>query len=248
MLRNVWLMLLLASLLFSACKKDDTPAVDYIINGVHDVRLNVSGTNTLAVALAQTIGTRETVTLSVAGLPSGVAVDISPETGVPAFASTLTFSTDGTTLPHTYPMQLVVSSSSTSKSYNFNLIVPTLSFWVADGTTFSGDSIIRSISGGQPNLYAMDASGNNGVSFRFLNQFPVANGTYNIVSNAASSNDVVIDVVLGGGTGVFRSTGAGNPRATITVNNGKLTIKIPEIQVKDIFGNDVITLSGTIRE
>lgn len=248
MLRKVWLACLLAPLLFSSCKKDDTPAVDYIINGVHDVTLNASGSNTLAVALAQTSGAQETVNLSVAGLPLGVAVDISPKSGVPAFASMLTFSTDGTTLPNTYPMQLVASSISTSKSYNFNLIVPKLSFWVADGTTFTGDSTFRNMSGGQPNFFAMDASGNNGVAFTFKNQFPGGNGTYNIVSSLTNGDDVVIDVVLGGGTSVFESTGAGKPKATITVNNGKMTINIPQIQMKDVFGTDVITLSGTIRE
>lgn len=109
----------------AACGKDNdsTPGNQFIINGVHDVSMDSTGGNIMPVGVALTSGVQEQVTLSVTGLPLGITADIKPANGTPAFGSVITFNRAGTVTGGTYPLKLVGTSASYTKSYDFSLVV-----------------------------------------------------------------------------------------------------------------------------
>ena len=63
-------MVMCSSLL--SCKKEETHAMDFTIDGVHDVALEENGLSVLDIHLEPTTATSEQVSLSVEGVPQGL--------------------------------------------------------------------------------------------------------------------------------------------------------------------------------
>lgn len=101
-----------------------TTAFDYNVNGVSDVNVQQGNSGSLSLAVNKTSGTAETVNLAIDGLPAGATASFSPTSGMPNFSSTLTINTTAGLAAGTYPVSVKSSSASTTtKTYNFNLVV-----------------------------------------------------------------------------------------------------------------------------
>src|ERR1044072_9453047 len=144
MFRKTFYALLLVPMIFTACKKSDKTN-DFVINGIHDVDLGATttGGNILALAIVQGSGAQEPVTITVTNLPGGITADITPASGTPSFSSSITFKQSGNATAGTYPIHIVGTSASYSKSYDLNLTVPSLNGFVLGGTTYRTSSLQR---------------------------------------------------------------------------------------------------------
>lgn len=123
MQKHLFFLLFVVAIGFSACKKSDSSS-EFIINNIHDIDLTSTASSVLPIAIMQTSGTQEPVTISVSSLPSGVAATIDPVSGTPDFSVGITFKLTGPTTAGTYPIKITGTSSSYTKSYDLNLIVP----------------------------------------------------------------------------------------------------------------------------
>lgn len=100
------------------------------------------------------------------------------------------------------------------------------------GTSYNAATITASVSGGV--LQATNLSATNTVNITNTNiafgAFPTTSGSYRVVNynNTPASNEVVIGFADAAGTTYF-STGSENQNATVTVNNGKVSISVPNV-------------------
>lgn len=128
MTRSYLLLLILAVSLFG-CKKSENTSVPsragFIINGVTDQVVEVDTAVVLPVNILQQTGEQELVTLSVKGLPASIKAVISPERGTPAFNANVRLRTTDSTVTGDYPLQIVATSKSGTRSYDMSLkVVP----------------------------------------------------------------------------------------------------------------------------
>ncbi len=112
-------------------------------------------------------------------------------------------------------------------------------------------------SSGDPGLTGWDRVYTSGMDLTALNSWaisfksmPVTNGTYTIVAypssgSLTSSSEAYVTAYTPGKT--YVSTGVGNITATVTVNAGKITVKVPQIPMLSTAAG-VSTFSGTLVE
>ena len=127
-MKNQILLLSLLAISFASCKKDDKAApFVYTINGVHDITMESTGTNFLALQLEHSSGTQQPVTISVSGLPNNVTATASPESGTPGFSTVVTF-TAANADTGTYNVKVKGTTSGGSvKEYDLKLRITKLS-------------------------------------------------------------------------------------------------------------------------
>lgn len=123
---------LAGALFFSACKKSDSDALptNYRIDGVQDITLPLQSSGISTAYMTLTVNAtgkiQEHVTLSLEGMPSGCAGEITSPSGFPNFSTYITFR-DSAANGGTYPVKLVCDGSVTGKkAYTFNLTLPQL--------------------------------------------------------------------------------------------------------------------------
>src|SRR5690606_8314032 len=93
------------------------------INGISDVKVPANGSNSLALSVQYTSGVQENVTLGITGVPGKTTSEFSTTSGIPTFASTLSF-TSNMEAEGIYPLTLTSTSvSGVKKEFNFNLII-----------------------------------------------------------------------------------------------------------------------------
>ncbi len=122
----VFVLLLTSSGLILSCSKSTKPdGFSYTLSGVQDFTMGHDSTIYVPLSMVLTSGTKEPVTLTLSGLPTGVTATPTTLTGTPSFNGT--FRLDAISAPQgSYPITLTAASASTgTKSYNFNLNLTT---------------------------------------------------------------------------------------------------------------------------
>ncbi len=243
--------LLVAPLFFAACNKgSDSPGNEFIINGVHDVSFGTAGSNVLSVAVAQSSGTQQPVTITVTGLPTGVSADIQPASGTPSFASAITFSQTGLTTAGTYPIHITGTSSSYAKTYDLNLTIPVLNGFVVSGTTYTRSSLMHSTNSFPPYVFStiLISSFDNGGAYLQGNisaALPTADGTYTYHVGGSAANAIGLDFDANNSSVSYSSDyGSDTTKtATLIVANGKYTLRANNIVLYNSSGSDMKTLT-----
>lgn len=230
-MKNLFYALLLAPLLFTSCKKS-SDANEFAINGVHDVNFTATGGNVLALSIVQTSGAQQPVTLTVTGLPAGVTADIQPASGTPAFSSAITFS-QGTAAAGTYPIHIVGTSSSFTKSYDLNLVVPALNGFIFDGKSYSRSSLAHSVNSFPPYVAAtiLISSFDNGGAYlqADLSQaWPTADGTYTYHIGGIADDALHLDFSNSAASTSYDTNNITDTTktATLKIAGGKYTLQI----------------------
>lgn len=230
-MKKILFALLLAPLFFTACKKDD-PANEFAINGIHDVNFATAGSNVLALAIVQTSGAQQPVTLTVTGLPAGATADIQPASGTPAFSSAITFS-QGTAAAGTYPIHIVGTSSSFTKSYDLNLVVPALNGFVFDGKSYSRSTLMHTVNSFPPYVIAsiLISSFDNGGGYlqADLGQaWPTTDGTYTYHIGGMANNALNLAFSSNGTSASYDSYDIADTTktATLKIAAGKFTLQV----------------------
>ncbi|MCD6063166.1 MAG: hypothetical protein K0R82_1077 [Flavipsychrobacter sp.] len=131
-MRKAYLLIALACASLAACERKNTNDASvtlpsaYVLNGVTDVTVERDSMVTVNIMVDQQPGrAQENVTLSVTGLPSTVTTKITPESGTPNYHSEITFKASDAAVPGSYPIKIVATSATGSRTYDVNLhIVP----------------------------------------------------------------------------------------------------------------------------
>lgn len=246
--------LLLAPILFASCSKSDSgPSNEFVINGIHDVNIGTVGGNILGLTVMQSSGTQEPVTLSVTDLPAGVSADIQPASGTPAFASSITFTRTGNAAAGTFPIHIVGTSSSYTKSYDLNIIVPTMNGFVVDNMAFSAANVSRYTGGTPPYLFSdviVNSTDNGGGTFNAsLSQaFPSTDGTYTYKIGGYSSNSMNLNFSSSLLGNYVNNSADSSLTATLVISGGKLHLTIPNIKLNNTGGGGSKTLFVDVHE
>lgn len=122
---------------------------------------------------------------------------------------------------------------------------------ISDGTWMVGDLIytaayVKQTDTGKA-LTATDLN-SNGLNFYFYN-YPQANGIYNIVNNPQQANEVAIVAIFQDTTRAYLTTGADNKTAKVSFSDGKMTIRVPSVEAKNVYEpDDKISLQANLTE
>ncbi len=239
MIKKLLLVLLLAPLLFSACKKDDPVnpvASQFVIEGIDQVNLSTSAGSKLDLSISSSSGAAEAVSLSVTGLPTGVNAVFSPVSGTPPFDASVTFSRTSTAIPGTYPIKVVGTSASFTKSYDLNLVVPEWNGWTVDGLAYRLFGLSTNSIFGSSVLTALSYDhGTADINASITGAFPTADGTYTYDlfdgGDPARKMSVVFRPMSSSAS--YINTGTDNKTATMKVAGGKYSLSFPATAFSD---------------
>jgi len=120
----------LTTALYSCDKKPSTPVVptvtnstEFNINGISDIKIPSNGGGELVLSIQLISGTQENVTLAISGVPAKVSADFSTTSGIPTYASILSFTSNDEAVG-TYPLTITATSvSGVKKEFKFNLVI-----------------------------------------------------------------------------------------------------------------------------
>lgn len=100
----------------------DITKYNFIINGLANLTLSGFTSKSYSIEVKQTGSIQENVNLTAEGLPPGVIVSFSPNSGITTFSSTVSFENISNTKSGIYPITIVAKNSSgVKKSYTINL-------------------------------------------------------------------------------------------------------------------------------
>jgi uncharacterized membrane protein len=245
-MRVFYLLIALAALLFSSCKKQNSgPEFSYIINNVHDLTVTAGSSVPLPLDVELQAGTQEPVALSVTGLPSGVTASFSAASGTPSFETVVTFNAAANAAPGDYPLKITgASASSEVKSYDFVLHVEKSNYWSLGSNIYLASSIVTTSSGG---VSLMQASTTDGamMAIQFNGNLPTVSGTYKVVSFPTAPDEVILVAVINSSI-TYISPGTGNKTVSVTVVNGKIRLTATNIEMSGSAG--VTSLSCNISQ
>lgn len=124
-MRKTYFICLLFTVLTLACKKDKAGKdFTYNVNGVHNISIAAGKQDTVQLQVVTSGGTPENLSVSVAGMPSGVSASYSATSGTPNFSTTISFSVGSAVSPGNYPLQIVFKGEKTGdKTLDMNLNV-----------------------------------------------------------------------------------------------------------------------------
>ena len=126
--------------------------------------------------------------------------------------------------------------------------------WTINGTTYSaiqpnGINVVGS------SLTGSGSNGQNlgGIMVNFSGtSLPTTGGSFKIVSDTAlDANDemsVTATVTSGTAVTIYNSTGTDGKTATVAVTDGKMSVTIPETDVKNVTGSEMVKVSGNITQ
>jgi hypothetical protein len=160
------------------------PGNTFNINGTRDVTLGGSSNiDTLNLTVVHATGMKEPVTLSVTGLPAGVTTNIQPPSGTANFTSVITFIGSAGLTAGSYPIKIIGTAASYTKSYDVNLVVPAFNGYKFNGLEFHTKTLgWNAITGGRTMAavvpYEQPGSGGHSVECVIFGSWPTADGTY----------------------------------------------------------------------
>lgn len=238
--------LLFLPLLFTACNKDDDEPGVFTLAGVRNVNMSSADSNQLTLSVTQVSGERQDVRLTFSGLPAGVTAVYNSEANSPDLSTTIGFTSDFTAAGGSHPVVVTAASAQYSIADTFDLQLPDSQYFTLGTGRFVPDIVGKILlADDQYYFQAYHGDSGNGLAFFFYgNKVPASTGLYRIVSSPASPGEIRATAFDGSGA-TFRATGTDNKYAAITVNNGKLSISIPTIQVQSNDGT-VKTSTGCV--
>jgi hypothetical protein len=124
-MRKTYFFCLFLTVLTLACKKDKA-GKDFVYNvsGVHNMSIPAGKQDTLQLQAVTSSGTPENLSISVAGMPSGVTATYSAASGTPNFNTTISFAVGSAVSPGNYPLQIIFKGEKTGdKTLDMNLNV-----------------------------------------------------------------------------------------------------------------------------
>jgi hypothetical protein len=121
--------------------------------------------------------------------------------------------------------------------------------WTFKGTTYTAAQTTGSSSGATYQIVGIDGSAKNSLTFTFKEK-PTVDGTYKITNNASvlDHNDEVGVGVIVDQSNTYASFGDGSVKATVKVSGGKVSVTIPDLEVKAPTSSETGTLSGVLTE
>ncbi len=254
--RKFLLALFVLPILLCACSKSDSggsSANTFTIDGITDVNMGTATGNMLAIAVRTGTGVQETVNLSVTDLPTGIDATIEPASGIPNFASLISFKRTAASMltpAGTYPIHIKGNSSTYSKIYDLKLILNEYNAFVVNGTSYAV-SQFEKYNFGYDQIRATSTDGSS-LMFFFANgaTLPTADGTYTyyLYSNT-SAPDKYVGVSFtpaGNGGNGFINTGTDMHTLTVTVSAGKYTLSFPDTEFKN--GSQTKTISARVKQ
>ncbi len=138
-MKRTFLFMCLAVIAMGSCKKKSdnttvTPVVPvlptYTVDGIHDIVMSPSDMSMAILTMPITVQFQDSfqkqVTLSLSGVPAGIAIDTTwSTTGYPTFSTMLTFYDTATisAAVGTYPLTLTATGAAGTKTFTFNLKV-----------------------------------------------------------------------------------------------------------------------------
>jgi hypothetical protein len=232
MFRQLLVGILLMPIALVSCKKQDNEgSSSFSISGVHDLNLSLLSIQTLNLSVVQTAGLKETVKISVAGLPEGVTVNASPGNKVSDFICLLSFDLLGHAFPGSYPIKVVGSSASYSKSYDMNVVVPAYNGFMVAGRHYYTRSTHRHELNYGIDFISTDQGGAV-LECAIFEELPTGDGSYTYRIGGTGVGEPSMHVSLSGmGPGRYTLKGISDMTATIKINGGKVSVSIPELSL-----------------
>ncbi len=249
MLRKILFAILLAPVFMASCKKEDRgPDNTFIINGVHDISFEGTGSTSLNLDIVQGTGAQESVTIAVSGLPSGVTAQVSPSSGTPAFSTYVSFQLSGNTAGGTYSVKITGTSASYSKSYDMKITVPDYGNFTINGTQYHVAYASRYSS-----TISFSTSDGRSISCATLASLPTADGTYTytLTDYATSDNEMELVVAPTPSSSVYMLQGSSGKTATVKIVKGKAAISFATVRVYSYSyygGGDYKDVSASVNE
>ena len=152
----------------------------------------------------------------------------------------------------TYTGTLTVTDNNGSNSKNFTITIVNNN-WTFKGNSFTADSVVGSVNGGDLVAYGVSGSSKANIAVLF-SAFPTASGTYAIINANSGAEPVgqqLYVIVYSYNTSnietIYGSTGSGNLNATVTVSGGKVSVAIPTIEVVNLSNaSDSTSFNATV--
>ena len=139
----------------------------------------------------------------------------------------------------TYTGTLTVTDNNGSNSKNFSITIVNNN-WTFKGNSFTADSVVGSVSGGDLIAYGVSGSSKANIAVLF-SAFPTVSGNYTIINANSGAEPVgqqlyviVYSYSASNVETIYGSTGSGNGSAVVTVSGGKLSVAIPAIEVSNL--------------
>ena len=235
-------LLLLIPVIALSCNKstDDTASssATFTITGIHDIDLTNSSDASyyLPVSVVPNPGSKDTVTLSVNGLPNGVYVDFIPATGGIPFTSRIKFRYDFSGTGGTYPVTITGTGRSGSRTYNLNLTLAYYRGWQFGGIIYKQKGVIKDVGDASHYPSIKVFGGGDGIltiNFGLGRSLPTVNKTYKITSSSSDKSDD-IQIAMNDDPLIYNATGVGSPTGTFTFDTlGKFTFKCTGVEMSD---------------
>lgn len=215
--------------LFASCTKNsDNGGPDFAIDGIGDVSMDPTiMTKILPLVVSRPPGSsnQETVSLSVSGLPSGASATFEPASGIPSFATALTFNYNfDYTEEGTHQINIVGTSASGTKTYPMRLIIPEYNGWTVDGVHYTTGNVEKYSS-----QISFHSAQNQGLWIMFEmpagTNLPTTTTTYKLVTDATQPSEIGFAYVPVMGDHYVPVDGS-SQTATITYSNGQYQVKI----------------------
>ena len=245
-------LLFLLCLTVLSCTKGEDDGVggsaNFSISGVHDADLTTNSTASYRLPISIASATPETVTLRVDGLPGGVFADIVPSSGQTPFSANVNFWNDFRGTGGTYPVTIVGTSPSGSKSYKLNVTLDHYRGWKFGDSVYNQKGLVKDP--GSSNRYPTirvfgGGAGQLTISFGQGKSLPVANKTYKISGSSGTADEIQISMY--DEPIVYSATGVGSPTGTFSFDTlGKFTFKCNNVEMSN--GSEKRLLSASFSE
>lgn len=234
---------------FLACKKnnDGTPKQFQLAVGIDD-KIEIiedSISKGAGIKVERISDEMEPVTLSVSGLPKGFNVKIFPDYGVPDFLSTLLIIDSNNVAPGIYPFSIVGKSATSNEVFDAALHVSKFNGFYAENTRFEKSSFKR-LEDTKNNMSSIEIHASapyiSTLSCWLPGTLKLPDGKYSffIKDDTNPYFDGLYLVWEGPNAEVFKPDSNQIAFAFLSVNGGKISLKIPRITLVSNAGNSVV--------
>lgn len=141
---------LLLAVLFACNKDNGSKEANVIINGIHDVSLQLTDSTIIPLQITQASEkSQENIALSVEQLPKGVTASFEPKSGVPTFSTMMKIYVGKGAPGGSHELKIVATNTSGSrKVYNMTLEIDAIDAVSGCNTAMEGRYIVSEIDNG----------------------------------------------------------------------------------------------------
>jgi hypothetical protein len=220
----------------------------FAISGVHDVDLTQNSTASSKLPVSITSSTTETVSLRVDGLPRGVFADVRPSSGPAPFTASIVFWNDFSGTGGTYPVTVVGTSPSGTRSYPMNVTLDYYKGWQFGDSVYNQKGLVKDPGSVKqyPKITVFGGgAGQLTISFMQGTSLPIANKTYKISASSTTADEIQISMY--DEPAIYTATGVGAPTGTFIFDTlGKFAFKCSKVEMSN--GREKKLLSASFSE